>query len=161
MIPRPVSYIRTVDADGTPEGSRDPHWTPLGAPVSNGTDAGRNLTPPFPTYPSGHAVFGGAFFKAMTLYFQHTADPGMPFPDDGIAFDIVSDEFNGLNRGPGEENPRKKVVAHFASFKEAERLNGDSRIYLGIHWKFDADHGIIQGNEVGKDVFNKFVMPTP
>lgn len=158
LIPRPVTYIRSLDADGTPEGARNVRWTPLGAPVTNGTDDGRNLTPPFPAYPSGHATFGGALFKTMTLYFK-SLDPS--FPDDGIAFDFLSDEYNGLNRGPGEEAPRKKTLAHFDSFKQAERLNADSRIYLGIHWQFDADHGIMQGNLVAEEVFNKFVQASP
>ena len=157
LIARPITYIRGLDADGTPDGTHDPRWTPLGAPVTNGTIDGRNLTPPFPSYPSGHATFGGALFRAMTLYFKDKAPAMMPFPDDGVAFDFVSDEYNGLNRSPGEENVRKKIVAHFNSFRDAERMNADSRIYLGIHWKFDADDGIRQGNEIANDVFKKFV----
>ena len=158
LFPRPVTYIRAVDADNSPEGSRNPRWTPLGAPVTNGTDAGRNLTPPFPAYPSGHATFGGALFDAMTRYFKNL-DPS--FPGDGIAFDFVSDEYNGVNRGPGEATAREKVVAHFDSFKQAETLNARSRIYLGIHWQFDADHGILQGHAVAEDVFGKFITPVP
>ena len=158
LFPRPVTYIRAVDADNTPEGSRNPRWTPLGAPVTNGTDGGRNLTPPFPAYPSGHATFGGALFDAMTRYFKKL-DPA--FPNEGVAFDFVSDEFNGVNRGPGDLVPRKKVVTHFDSFKQAETLNARSRIYLGIHWQFDADHGILQGHAVAEDVFEKFITPSP
>ena len=158
LFPRPITYIRAVDADNSPEGSRNPRWTPLGAPVTNGTDAGRNLTPPFPAYPSGHATFGGALFEAMTRYFKKL-DPA--FPNEGVAFDFVSDEFNGVNRGPGDLIPRKKVVAHFDSFKQAETMNARSRIYLGIHWQFDADHGILQGHAVAEDVFEKFVNPAP
>lgn len=158
LIPRPITYIRNVDADNTPEGSHNRHWTPLGAPVTNGTNAGRNLTPPFPAYPSGHATFGGAVFDAMTRYFKKL-DPS--FPNGGVPFDFVSDEFNGVNRGPGEAAPRQKVVAHFQSFQEAEKLNAQSRIYLGIHWQFDADHGILQGHAVAEDVFERFVNPTP
>jgi hypothetical protein len=161
LFPRPITYLRTVSADRTPEGARHPDWTPLGAPVTNGTDAGRNLSPPFPAYPSGHAVFGAAFFRAMTRYFQSTADPSSPFPAEGIAFRFVSDEFNGLNRGPGEAERRKKVEVTFANFDEAAELNARSRIYLGIHWKFDADHGILQGKAVADDVFEKFVQPSP
>jgi hypothetical protein len=158
LIPRPVTYIRAVDADDTPAGARNPRWTPLGAPVTNGIDAGRNLTPPFPSYPSGHASIGGACFQAMIKYYQSLDST---FPEAGIPFEFVSDEYNGMNRGPGETTFRKKVVASFSSFKEAEELNARSRIYLGIHWKFDADHGILQGNKVADDVFSKFVQPTP
>lgn len=161
LFPRPVTYVRAVSADDSPEGARNPRWTPLGAPVTNGTDEGRNLTPPFPAYPSGHAAFGGALFRAMTLYFQANADPAAPFPDEGIAFTFVSDEYNGLNRGPGETNPRKRVEVDFDSFNDAEELNARSRIYLGIHWQFDADHGIQQGHKVADAVFEGFVDAVP
>jgi hypothetical protein len=154
LIPRPVTYIRGADADNTPEGSRNPRWTPLGAPVTNGTVVGRNLTPPFPAYPSGHAAFGAALFEAMTRYFK-TVDSS--FPAEGIPFEFISDEFNGINRGPGDLVPRKKVIAKFDSFRHAEFLNARSRIYLGIHWQFDADHGIVQGRAVAEDVFGKFM----
>lgn len=154
LFPRPVSYIRSVSVDNTPEGAQNARWTPLGAPVTNGTNAGRNLSPPFPAYPSGHAVFGGALFEAMIQFFRQR-DPN--FPADGIPFDFISDEYNGLNRGPGEALPRQRVIAHFDSFRQAEKLNADSRIYLGIHWQFDADHGILQGNKIAEDVFQKFI----
>ncbi|HEV7281129.1 MAG TPA: phosphatase PAP2 family protein [Pirellulaceae bacterium] len=158
LVPRPVTYIRAVSVDATPAGSRNPRWTPLGAPVTNGTDAGRNLTPPFPAYPSGHATFGGAIFKAMTLYFKHL-DPN--FPEAGIPFEFVSDEYNGLNRGPGESLPRQRAVVQFGSFEEAEALNARSRIYIGVHWDFDGDHGVLMGNKVAADVFAKFITPAP
>ena len=98
----------------------------------------------------------------MQLYFKST-DPH--FPDHGIAFDFVSDEYNGKNYGPGPgpptQKPRDRVVAHFRSFKEAEKLNADSRIYLGVHWQFDADDGVRLGNAVARDTFKKFAKPLP
>ena len=162
LFPRPVTYLRALKADDTPEGSYDPLWTPLGAQATNSTRKNGNFSPPFPAYPSGHATFGGALFQAMLLYFKST-DPG--FPDQGIAFDFVSDEFNGLNYGPGAgppaQTPRDRVVTRFRSFKEAEKLNADSRIYLGVHWQYDADDGVKLGNAVAKDTFKKFVKPLP
>ncbi len=158
LFPRPVTYLRAVNADQTSEGSRNLRWTPLGAPVTNGTAEGRNLTPPFPSYPSGHAAFGGALFKAMALYFQ-SVEPA--FPDAGIAFDFVSDEYNGNNRSPGNETPRTSVTAHFESFQEAEFHNAQSRIFIGIHWSFDATHGIKQGNLISEHVFENFVEEIP
>src|SRR5262249_15296015 len=60
---RPVSGIRESDpgtgptgiGDGNDATVGDPIFTPLGAPASN--LAGPNFTPPFPSYPSGHAGF--------------------------------------------------------------------------------------------------------
>jgi hypothetical protein len=63
------------------------------------------------------------------------------------SFSFVSDEFNGLNSGPtGEIRPF--VKRHFESFKAAEVENAQSRIWLGIHWQFDADDGREQGRNV-------------
>ena len=157
-----MTYLRALKADDTPEGAVDPLWTPLGAQATNSTRKNGNFSPPFPAYPSGHATFGGALFQAMPLYFKST-DPD--FPDQGIAFDFVSDEYNGLNYGPGPgpptQKPRDRVVAHFRSFKEAEKLNADSRIYLGVHWQFDADDGVKLGNAVANNTIKKFVKPLP
>jgi hypothetical protein len=158
LYPRPVTYIRALSADNSPEGTRDPRWTPLGAQVSNGIAASRNLTPPFPAYPSGHATFGTALFEAMRSYFT-AVDAG--FPAAGVPFAFVSDEYNGVNRGPGDQTPRDKVTVHFRSFDEARDLNAQSRIYLGVHWQFDAVDGIKLGKAVADDVFGKFYKPTP
>jgi hypothetical protein len=158
LYPRPVTYIRALSADDTPEGARDARWTPLGAQVTNGTAANRNMTPPFPAYPSGHAVFGTALFEAIQRYFT-AVDPR--FPATGVPFDFVSDEYNGVNRGPGDQTPRDKVTVHFKSFDEARDLNAQSRIYLGVHWQFDAVDGIKLGKAVAADVFGKFYKPIP
>ena len=162
LFARPVTYIRLLKADDTPESALDPLWTPLGGQATNSTRQNGNFSPPFPAYPSGHATFGGALFRAMQLYFKST---DASFPDQGIAFDFVSDEYNGLNYGPGPgpptQAPARRVVAHFQSFKEAEELNAESRIYLGVHWQFDADDGIKLGNAVAADAFKKFAKPLP
>jgi ABC-type molybdate transport system substrate-binding protein len=57
---RPVTGIRDGANDGNPDTVGDVNWTPLGAPATNGTGDGVNFTPPFPSYTSGHATFGGA-----------------------------------------------------------------------------------------------------
>jgi hypothetical protein len=137
---RPITYIRQNQPDRIVDGSANGKWTPLGAPITNGGPVGANTTPPFPAYPSGHAVFGGALFTAMGLL--------LPLKSrTATAFSFVSDEFNGLNSGPtGEIRPF--VERHFESFEAAEVENAQSRIWLGIHWQFDADDGREQGRKV-------------
>jgi hypothetical protein len=49
---------------------------------------------------------------------------------------------------------------HFQSFHEAEAENAQSRIYLGIHWQFDAVMGIQQGNQVADYVFHHAFTPS-
>jgi hypothetical protein len=150
---RPVTGIRESDegtgpsltGDGNPDTSGDPTFTPLGAPASN--LQGPNFTPPFPSYPSGHAGFGGALFEVLRNFYG----------TDDIAFTFVSDEFNGITRD-NAGNVRPLLPRTFASLSEAEEENGQSRIYLGIHWSFDKTIGIAQGRKVADYVIaNEFV----
>jgi hypothetical protein len=140
---RPVTGIRESDAgpgDGNPDTTGDPTFTPLGAPASN--LIGPNFTPPFPSYPSGHAGFGGALFQTLRNFYG----------TDNIAFTFISDEFNGSTRDRNG-NIRPLMPRTFSSLSQAEDENGQSRIYLGIHWIFDKTEGIAQGRKVANFVF--------
>ena len=140
---RPVTAIREADKDTGPTGLGDgneatvgdPGFMPIGAPASN--LVGPNFTPPFPTYPSGHAGIGGALFEVLRRFYG----------TDDITFTFVSDEFNGET----EDNKgmiRPLIPRTFTSLSQAEEENGQSRIYLGIHWSFDKTAGIEQGRKV-------------
>src|SRR4029078_460243 len=96
-----------------------------------------NFTPPFPAYPSGHATFGGAIFQVMRR----------EFGTDNVQFTFVSDEFNGITNGNNGQ-PRPLLPRTFNNFSQAEEENGQSRIYLGIHWSYDKIEGIAMGNLV-------------
>jgi hypothetical protein len=151
---RPVTGIREANAgagptgagDGNPATIGDSTFTPLGAPASNLT--GPNFTPPFPAYPSGHAGFGGAIFQILRHFYQ----------TDDIAFTFVSDEFNGVTLD-NDGNVRPLIPRHFSSLSQAEDENGQSRIYLGIHWAFDKTEGIEQGRRVADYVFKHAFRP--
>ncbi len=137
---RPIAGIR--EADGNPATLSDPAFMPLGAPASNLT--GPNFTPPFPAYPSGHAGFGGALFQTLRDFYG----------TDRIAFTFVSDEFNGETLD-NEGHQRPRVPRRFAALSQAEEENGQSRIYLGIHWAFDKTEGIAQGRRIADHVFTR------
>jgi membrane-associated phospholipid phosphatase len=139
---RPVTGIRAAATDSNSETQPDLLWTPLGAPASNAP--GPNFTPPFPAYPSGHAVFGGTIFQVMRKYWK-----------DNTQFVFRSDEFNGSNRDPLSAEPRPDLPQAFVSFGHPEYDNARSRIYLGIHWQFDADAGIAQGNQIADFVYKR------
>jgi hypothetical protein len=70
---------------------------------------------------------------------------------DSIAFTFTSDEYNGVTTGPDGE-PRPVHPRRFTSLSQAEEENGQSRIYLGIHWSFDKTEGITQGRKVARFV---------
>jgi hypothetical protein len=143
LYPRPVTALRAAQPGNAPITMPTPFWTPLGAPVTNARAGRLNFTPPFPAYPSGHAVFGGALFQTFRAY----------WPDaNNQAFTFVSDEYNGLNSDPGSSTPRPRIPVSFPNFAKAERDNAESRIYLGIHWRFDAEEGIKEGNAVARYV---------
>ena len=151
---RPVTAIRESDPGTGPSGlgdgnaltEGDPTFVPLGAPASNLT--GPNFTPPFPAYPSGHATFGGALFETLRRFYGR----------DDIAFTFVSDELNGVTLDH-DGNVRPLVPRSFNSFSQAEEENGQSRIYLGIHWSFDKTGGISMGRKVADQVFDNAFRP--
>ncbi len=151
---RPVTGIREADqntgptglGDGNPDTVCDPKFQPLGAPASNLN--GPNFTPPFPSYPSGHAGFGGSLFEILRRFYG----------TDDIAFTFVSDEFNGVTRG-NDSQVRPLMPRSFNSLSQAEEENGQSRIYLGIHWRFDKTAGIAQGRQVADYVFEHMFRP--
>ena len=141
---RPLSGVRN---DNGP--FRDPFWLELGAPDTNSNRI--SFKPPFPAYPSGHAVFGSALFQTARLYYKRRDN--LAFKDDepdNISFSFVSDELNGVNRDlrqpydptlPITEQVgtvRTRVVRKYPSLWAAIFENGISRIWLGVHWQFDA-----------------------
>jgi PAP2 superfamily len=151
---RPITGIRESDpgtgptgaGDGNAATTGDVNFMPLGAPASNLN--GPNFTPPFPAYPSGHATFGGVLFQTLRNFYG----------SDNIPFTFVSDEFNGVTRD-NQGNVRPLRPRSFASFTAAEEENGQSRIYLGIHWAFDKTEGITQGQQVADFVFDRVYVP--
>jgi hypothetical protein len=157
---RPIVAIRNGDTDGNPNTVGDVNWAPLGAPKTNPLPGEVNFTPPFPGYISGHATFGGALFKTLADFYQ-TDDVHFSIP-----FDFVSDEFNGVSRDIHNAIPdlildhvRALKSRHYESFSQAAAENAASRIFLGIHFRFDATEGISAGNRIADYTFDHLLRP--
>jgi vanadium chloroperoxidase len=142
---RPLSGVR----DDNRPGLGDPFWLTLGAPATNTNDI--PFKPPFPAYPSGHATFGGAAFQMVRRYYNGRVGTWGDNEPDNIAIDMmVSEELNGLSRDLRQpydpkaeitDQPgivRTRISRHFSSCWEMIFENAISRVFLGVHWRFDA-----------------------
>lgn len=166
---RPVVGLREDSMKGG-----DAFWAPLGMPQTN-TQTKRSWTPPFPSYPSGHATFGAALFQVVRLARHSGAGPikvadvlaydnnHQPAPNPAETFTFTSDELDGVALDP-DGSTRTRVPVTFGSYAEAVWENAVSRVYLGVHWRFDgiprnaADNigGAPLGLSVGKEAYAVF-----
>jgi vanadium chloroperoxidase len=166
---RPVVGIREHDrsmgpaapqADNNISNDCDPSWLPLGAPRTN--RIGKNFTPPFPAYPSGHATFGAAAFHITRRFYQ--VPNGNRQPDNLFNnLDFVSDEFNGISTdNKGTVRPRHRRDFPGGLWQMIEE-NARSRVYLGVHWIFDAFAVQGGGNapDLGRQVGGLFIGGVP
>lgn len=145
---RPVIGLRAGETDGNPNTPGLSNWTPLGAPATNGAGDGVNFTPPFPAYTSGHATFGAAaLWSIAKFYGTHR-----------IPFSFQSDEYNGINTD-GAGVPRQAVTRSYQTLGQAIDENAISRIYLGIHWRFDATAGASAGMRIADVVAAQALLP--
>jgi len=61
--------------------------------------------------------------------------------------------------GDNNGNFRPYRPRSLSSLSQAEEENGQSRIYLNIHWAFDKTQGIALGRRVGDSVFDRAFTP--
>lgn len=89
-------------------------------------------TPCFPAWASGHAAFGAAWAGIMRQYFK----------SDDVTFTASTDD------------PKSPVRNRtFTSFSQAARENADSRVWLGVHYPWDASDGLALGDSIATWVF--------
>ena len=92
-------------------------------------------TPPAPDYPSGHSGQGGAMSEVLARFFG-----------DAVSFSTTSTTQPGVTRS-------------FTSFSQAAQENGNSRIYIGFHFRHAVTEGIKLGTRVGTVAFNHYLRP--
>jgi hypothetical protein len=121
---RPVTAIREAGADGNRRTEPDPTWQ---AAV---------FTPPFPSYPSGHAAFGGAARAVLEE----------EFGPDGHAITLM--------------NPvLPEIVLKYSTFEQITDDIDDARIYGGVHYRFDQEAGALMGRQVASYILNETLRP--
>ena len=135
---RPYTAIRWAANDGNPETAPDPEWTNT-----------HRHTYAFPSYPSAH---GTACAAAMTVLADVFGDP-YPFTMTIPAVDAA---------GPFSE----KIVMDpptrtFPSFSAAARECSLSRVYLGIHFRYDSEAGTELGTKIGQHIVAEALRPLP
>lgn len=106
--------------------------------VGDGAWTSLIATPPFPTYTSGHSTFSGSAAEIL----------GQFFGTDDIAF---SSQGEGLTT----------VTRNFTGFMHAANEAADSRLYGGIHYRFDNQVGLEMGVELGDYLYQNYLNPVP
>jgi len=133
---RPYSAIRGAANDGNADTEPDPDW-----------DNTHRHTYPFPSYPSAH---GCACAAAATVLASVFGD------DRPIVMTTPAVDRAGPFSGKLAPEP---ATRSFPSFTAAARECALSRIYLGIHFRYDSEEGHRLGREVGSYVLANALRP--
>ncbi|MEZ5920413.1 MAG: vanadium-dependent haloperoxidase [Parvularculaceae bacterium] len=133
---RPYTAIRWAENDGNPDTSPELTW--------NNT---HRHTYAFPSYPSAH---GAACAAAMTA-FTDVFGQGYAFEMETRIVDIA---------GPlSEKMELHPQMRNFTGFAEAAEECALSRVYLGIHFRYDSVAGNALGRQVGENVLENLLAP--
>ncbi|PRX56795.1 vanadium-dependent haloperoxidase [Flagellimonas meridianipacifica] len=135
---RPYTAIRWAAHDGNDNTEPEVEWNNL-----------HKHTYPFPSYPSAH---GTASTAAMTVL-ANTFGKG-----DDYKFTMVQKEVDsaGFFSGRMKMDPPTR---NFNSFSEAGLEASMSRVYLGIHFRYDSEEGNKLGAKIGNYASDNFLKP--
>ncbi len=130
---RPYTAIRWAEHDGNPKTQPDPEWTNL-----------HDHTYAFPSYPSAH---GCASTAAMTVLADTFGD------EFAFTMEISQVDSAGPFSGKTTMSPSTRS---FRRFSEAGMECALSRVYLGIHFRYDSEEGYALGRRVGTHAIGHF-----
>lgn len=134
---RPYTAIRWAANDGNPDTQAEENWTNT-----------HRHTYAFPSYPSAH---GTACASAMSV-FKDVFGSNYAFTMLTPVVDVA---------GPGSEQIQMSPPhRQFDSFDAAAMQCGLSRVYLGIHFRYDSVEGVRLGEQVGRNVVEKLLTPS-
>ena len=135
---RPYTAIRWAENDGNAATEADTAWNNL-----------HGHTYAFPSYPSAH---GTASSAAMTVL-SETLMTG-----DAYEFTMVTETVESA--GPfSEKITMVPPTRSFSSFSEAGLEASMSRVYLGIHFRYDSKEGHQLGTKVGEYAIANYLKP--
>ena len=125
---RPFTAIRWASNDENPDTEEDKEWNNL-----------HQHTYAFPSYPSAHGTASSAAMRVLS----HTLGTG-----DEYGFTMTTAEVD--RAGPFSEKIKMvPTTRSFSSFSEAGLEASMSRVYLGIHFRYDSEEGHRLGNAIG------------
>ena len=125
---RPFTAIRWAENDENPDTEADEEWNNL-----------HKHTYAFPSYPSAHGTASSAAMRVLS----NTLGTG-----DDYAFTMTTEEVE--RAGPFSEKVKMTPPTRsFNSFSEAGLEASMSRVYLGIHFRYDSVEGHRLGNAIG------------
>ena len=134
---RPYTAIRWAANDGNPDTQAEETWTNT-----------HRHTYAFPSYPSAHGTACAAAMSAFAEVFG-----------DEYAFTMTTSKVDlaGPFSGKIEMQP---ATRKFASFSDAAMECSLSRLYLGIHFRYDSLAGYALGQQIGKQVIENHLTET-
>ena len=121
---RPVTAIRAGDTDNNRKTDPDSTWLPL------------ITTPPFPSYPSGHASAGGGAREVLESLFG----------ESGHSITLNNPLLPG-------------VVLNYTAWEQITDDVDDARVYGGIHFRFEQEAGSRLGLRVGSYILQNHLRP--
>lgn len=129
---RPESAVRLAMSDGNLLTREDLNWEPLSVNPLTGV----RFSPAFPAFVSGHATFGAVHAGIMRRFFD----------TDNVTFELDTDD-------PSVEGVKRT----FNSFSSAALENGRSRVYLGVHYQWDADEAYVAGTQLADYIYDNIL----
>lgn len=142
---RPVQGIRRGNEDGNPDTAGDPTWNTL------------IPTPNHPSFIGGNAGTAAAGAKVLEEFFG-SDDIGSILGGSGI---LGLSTFEALSGTVSGSTPTNAASRSFTRFSDAAQESADSRIYGGIHWRFDNVASQLIGGQIGGLAANGEFTPVP
>lgn len=126
---RPYTAIRWAEHDGNPQTAPEENWTNT-----------HRHTYAFPSYPSAHGTACAAAMTALADTFG-----------DSTAFTMYTERVDIAGPFSGKIL-MKPPTRRFGAFSEAAMECALSRVYLGIHFRYDSEEGYHLGQRIGSYV---------